>query len=71
MRVELKTPELAVEPRTLVKNEPALVMALRPGWVEVGQRRSEMKKIGVEAGEIGCGASALTRCGLELMAWRV
>ena len=27
-------------------------MALRPGWVEVGQRRSEMKKINFEAGEM-------------------
>jgi len=52
MRVELETPELDVEPRMLVKNEPVLAMALRPGWVEVGQRRSEMKKINFEAGEV-------------------
>ena len=52
MRVELKTPEFDVEPRTLVKNEPVLAMALRPGWVEVGPRRSEMKKISFEAGEM-------------------
>jgi len=52
MKVELKTPEFDVEPRMLVKNEPVLAMALRPGWVEVGQRRSEMKKINFEAGEI-------------------
>jgi len=36
----------------LVKNEAVLVMALRPGWVEVGPRRSEMKKINFEAGEV-------------------
>ena len=52
MKVELKTPEFDVEPRTLVKNEPVLAMALRPGWVEVGPRRSEMKKISFEAGEM-------------------
>jgi AraC family transcriptional regulator len=52
MKVELKTPEFDVEPRMLVKNEPVLAMALRPGWVEVGQRRSEMKKINFEAGEM-------------------
>jgi AraC family transcriptional regulator len=36
-----------------VQHEQGLVMALRPGWVEVGQRRSEMKKINYKAGEIG------------------
>jgi len=54
----------------LVPGEPVLAMALRPGWVEVGQGRSEMKKINYEAGEAGVGP-AMTRCGLELMAWRV
>ena len=52
MRVELETPEPDVEPRMLVKNEPVLAMALRPGWVEVGPRRLEMKKINFEAGEV-------------------
>jgi len=52
MRVELETPQLDVEPRMLVKNEAVLAMALRPGSVEVGQRRSEMKKINFEAGEV-------------------
>ena len=51
MRVEVKTPEFDVEPRMLV-NEPVLAMALRPGWVEVGPRRSEMKKINFEAGDV-------------------
>src|SRR5215469_4621791 len=55
MRVELKTPEFDVEPRMLVPDEPVLSMALRPGWVEVGQRRSEMKKINYQAGEAGMG----------------
>ena len=53
MRVELNTPKLAVEPRMWVKDENALAMALAPGWLEVGQRRSEMKKINYEAGEMG------------------
>ena len=52
MRVELKTPEFDVEPRMLVKNRPVLAMALRPGWVEAGPRRSELKKINFEAGEM-------------------
>src|SRR5215467_10499454 len=52
MRIELKTPEFDVEPRMLVKNKPVLAMALRPGWVEVGPRRSEMKKINFEPGEM-------------------
>ena len=53
MRVELKTPELAVEPRTWVQYEQGLVMAIRQGWVEVRQRRSQVKKMNAEAGEIG------------------
>jgi AraC family transcriptional regulator len=51
MRVELKRPEFDVEP-WMAKNEPVLAMALRPGWVEVGARRSEMKKINFEPGEV-------------------
>ena len=50
MRVELKTPEFDVEPRMLVKNEPVLAMVLRPGWVDVGPRPSQMKKGNLEAG---------------------
>jgi AraC family transcriptional regulator len=53
MRVELNTPKLAVEPRMWVKDENALAMALAPGWLEVGPRRSEMKKINYAAGEMG------------------
>jgi len=51
MKVELKTPEFDVEPR-MAKNQPVLAMALRPGWFEVGPRRSEMRKINFEAGEV-------------------
>ena len=53
MRVELKTLKLDVEPRMWVEYELGLGMALRPGWAEVGQRRSQMKKINVEGGELG------------------
>jgi AraC family transcriptional regulator len=52
MRVEFNTPELAVEPQMLVQYEHHLVMALHPGWVEVGQTRSEMKKTNFVAGEM-------------------
>ena len=52
MRVEFNTPELAVEPRVLVQYEHVLRMALRPGWVEIGQRRPEMKKTNFVAGEM-------------------
>jgi len=53
MKVELNTPEFDVEPRMLVKYEPGLVMALGSGWIEAGQRRSEMKKINVAGGDLG------------------
>ena len=52
MRVEHQLPELAVEPRMWVQYEQHLAMALSPGWVEVGQRHSEMKKTNLEAGEM-------------------
>jgi AraC family transcriptional regulator len=52
MKIELKAPEFDVEPRMMVKYEPVLAMALRPGWVEAGPRRSEMKRINLEAGEM-------------------
>jgi AraC family transcriptional regulator len=35
-----------------LSDEPVLAMALRPGWVEQGQRRSQMKKINYAAGEM-------------------
>ena len=55
MRVEHKPPEFTVEPQGLVlwvPNEQHLAMALSPGWLEAGQRRSEMKKINFGAGEM-------------------
>jgi AraC family transcriptional regulator len=52
MRIEVETPEFDVEPLMRVQCEPVLTMNLRPGWAEVGERRSEMKKINYEPGEI-------------------
>jgi AraC family transcriptional regulator len=55
MRVEHKPPEFTVDPRGLVlwvPYEQHLAMALSPGWLEAGQRRSEMKKINFGAGEM-------------------
>ena len=52
MKIELEAPEFAVEPRMFVKKEPVLAMALRPGWVEAGQKSSEMTKINFDAGEV-------------------
>ena len=45
MSVELDVPESVVaEPRMWVKHQPVLAMALRRGSVEMGLRRSEMKR---------------------------
>jgi hypothetical protein len=44
MRVELDVPESVTEPRMWVKHQPVLAMALRRGSVEMGLRRSEMKR---------------------------
>ncbi len=52
MRVELNVPESVTEPRLWVKHQPVLAMALRPGSIEIGLRRSEMKKIAIEAREM-------------------
>ncbi|MBV9441946.1 MAG: hypothetical protein JO217_04565 [Acidobacteriaceae bacterium] len=52
MRVEHHLPELAIEPQMCLQYEQHLAMALSPGWVEVGQRRSEMKKTNLGAGEM-------------------
>ena len=51
MKIELEGPKLAVEPRMFLNNELVLMMALGPGWVEAGQRHSEMRKISFDAGE--------------------
>ena len=52
MRVELDLPESVTEPRMRVKHQPVLAMALRRGSVEMGLRRSEMKRRTYDAGEM-------------------
>ena len=53
MRVELDIPESGVEPRIWVEHEQVLVMALCPGSIVVGSRRSEMKRLNDQAREMG------------------
>jgi AraC family transcriptional regulator len=52
MRVALNILESAAEPRVSVLREPALMMALRTGSLEVGSRCSEMKRFTFGAGEM-------------------
>src|SRR5258708_28371458 len=53
MRVECDVPESVVaEPRMWVKHQPVLAMALQRGCVEMGLRRSEMKRHTYDAGEM-------------------
>ena len=46
------TPESAKEPRIWVEHQPLVNLALQPGSIEVGLRRSEMKKFTYDTGEI-------------------
>jgi AraC family transcriptional regulator len=50
--VEPDVPESVTEPRLWVKHQPVLAMALRRGSVEMGLRRSEMKRHTFGAGEM-------------------
>ena len=50
--VRIITPESAKEPRIWVEHQPMLGLVLHPGSIEVGLRRSEMKKFSYNAGEI-------------------
>lgn len=52
IKFEIFTPESAKEPRIWVEHQPMLGLALRPGSIEVGLRRSEMKKFTYHTGEI-------------------
>jgi AraC family transcriptional regulator len=52
MRVELNVLEWATEPRVSVQRQPALMMALRTGSIEVGSRRSEMMRFTFGEGEM-------------------
>jgi len=52
MRVELNVPESVTEPRMWVKHQSVLAMALRPGSIELGLRRSEMTRLTFGADEM-------------------
>ena len=52
MRVELNVPESVTEPRMWVKHQSVLAMALGPGYIELGLRRSEMTRLTFGAGEM-------------------
>ena len=52
MKVELHVPGTLPEPRIWVKHEQGLSMALQPGSIEVGFRRSEMSRKTYTAGEV-------------------
>jgi AraC family transcriptional regulator len=53
MRVELKMPELAVEPRLWVGHEQGLATLLGPGSIEWGSRRSAMERVDYAPGDLG------------------
>jgi len=52
MRVEQNVPDSVTEPRLWVKHQPVLAMALRPGSIQLGLRRSEIIRLTFGAGEI-------------------
>jgi hypothetical protein len=52
MRVEVNVLESGTEPRVSVQHQPALMMALRAGSIEVGSRCSEMMRSTFGAGEM-------------------
>jgi AraC family transcriptional regulator len=52
MRVEVNVLESGTEPGVSVQHQPALMMALRAGYLEVGSRRSEMMRFTFGAGEM-------------------
>src|SRR3979490_997452 len=52
MRIELNVPESVREPRMWLRDRHILAMALRPGSIELGLRRSEMRKVDYAAGEM-------------------
>src|SRR5882762_895623 len=52
MRIEVNVLESGTEPRVSVQHQPALMMALRTGSIEVGSRCSEMMRFTLGAGEM-------------------
>ena len=53
MKVAVEKIRSAREPYLQVHREQILAMMLRPGSVEVGPRRSEMRRVTFQAGELG------------------
>jgi AraC family transcriptional regulator len=52
MRVEIDVPGSVTEPRLWVKRQPVLAMALRRGSIEMGLRRSQMRRLTFDVGEM-------------------
>src|SRR6202790_3157885 len=52
MRVEVTVLEFAKDPGFSLQHQPALIMALRTGSLEVGSRRSEMMRFTFGVGEM-------------------
>src|SRR5260370_12104400 len=52
MRVEANVLEPVTEPCMWVQHQPVLMMALRTGSIEVGLRRSEMRRLTFGSGEM-------------------
>src|SRR5215469_4146570 len=52
MRVAVETPGLARDPHMRVNHEQILAMALQRGSIEMGWRRSELRKFTYDAGEM-------------------
>ena len=52
MRVEVNVLESGTDPGLSVQHQPALMMALRTGSIEVGSRRSEMMRFTFGVGEM-------------------
>ena len=52
MRIEVNVLESGTDPRVSVQHQPALMMALRTGSIEVGSRCSEMMRFTFGAGEM-------------------
>ena len=52
IKFQIFSPESAKDPRIWVEHQPMLGLVLQRGSIEVGLRRSEMKKFTYDAGEI-------------------
>jgi AraC family transcriptional regulator len=61
MRVEIEVPGSVTEPRLWVKRQPVLAMALRRGSIEMGLRRSQMRRLTYDAGEMSLAPNHLEK----------